>query len=125
MEELARQLLSMDHWPWIAVAAILVVINQVLSVRIFTREQAYKVRITQPFWYWGRELLPIYPIMFGMTIGWWWPDPEGKGWVAQASVMYFGSAGALSLIAWSFLKALAKKRGIDLKLPGRNTEPPK
>ncbi len=125
MEELARQVLSVDHWPFAAVAAMLTVINQVLSKRIFTREQAYKERKAQSFWYWGRELLPIYPIVFGLLFGVWWSDPEGKGWELQAGVTYFGAAGALSLIAWAFAKALAKKRGIDLKLPGRDTVPPK
>jgi hypothetical protein len=125
MEELARQVLSVDHWPWAAVAAILTIVTQVLSKRIFTREQAYIKRMAQPFWYWMRELLPLQPIALGLLIGWGWPDPEGAGWDFRAGMAYFGSAGVFALVAWLLVKAKAKAKGIDLKLPGRETVPPK
>ncbi len=130
MEKFADQILTFDHWPWVAVMIILTVIVQVADTRIFTRERAYKKLsgkigyFIQSIIYWGRELLPLFPIMAGIVIGIFWPDPEGTGLGRMASIVYFGSAGAISNVAWMFLKGRAKKKGYDLRLPG-GSEPPK
>lgn len=130
MQEFIDQILTPDHWPWVAVMVILTIIVQVADTRIFTRDRAYKKRsgkigyIIKSLFYWGRELLPIFPIMTGVVIGILWPDPEGTGLNLMASIVYFGSAGAVSDVAWKWLKGRAKKKGYDLRLPG-SSEPPK
>lgn len=129
MQEFIQSLL-VNHWPFFAVTTILMITGQVASKRIFTRERAYtKLEkrfgfLIQSFWYWCREILPLILIALGVWIGVLWQDPQGKGWTAQTSMGYFGFAGALSNLAWMWLKGRAKAKGINLKLPGRDTEPP-
>lgn len=125
------QSILVDHWPFFAVVAILMITGQVASKRVFIKSRAY-VRpkgkagyFIQSFWYWGRELLPILLIVVGAGIGALWRDPEGKEWNVQTSMGYFGFAGAISNLAWMWLKGRAKAKGLDLKLPGRDTVPPK
>lgn len=130
MQEFIQSIL-VDHWPFFAMTTILMIVGQVASKRVFTKGRAY-VRpegklgyVVQSLWYWGRELLPILLIVVGAGIGVLWQDPEGAGWNVQTSMGYFGFAGAISNLAWMWLKGRAKAKGIDLKLPGRDTVSPK
>lgn len=125
LENLLTQVFDIGHWPWVAMAAIYAIIGQFTSKRLFTRERAYAEEsgFWHWFWYWGRETLPIHPIAAGATTGLLWSDPEGAGWGGPASMAYFASAGVASLFAWMWLKAKAKQKGIDLKLPGASVVP--
>jgi hypothetical protein len=130
MQQFIDQLLTLDHWPWAAVAAILAIVGQFASRSVFTRARAYKKRegwkgyLAQSFFWWGRESLMLQPIVLGILIGLYWPDPEGAGWSAKAGMAYFGSAGVAANFGWMIIKARAKAKGINLKLPGGNTMPP-
>jgi hypothetical protein len=124
----------LPHWPFVMVTAIFAVIGQVMSKSVFTREQAYKKRSapwykfweTQNFWWWGRETLPLHPIMSGALLGCIWQNPEGfdPAWGLPASAAYFAGAGVASLFAWAVAKAILKKKGINLELPGISSNPP-
>lgn len=125
------QSILVDHWPFFAVVAILMITGQVASKRVFLKERAYTRPkgklgyLIQAYWYWGRELIPQWIMALGALIGVAWPDPEGTGLGVPASMVYFAAAGAVSNFAWMWLKGRAKAKGIDLKLPGRDTVPPK
>lgn len=126
------QSLFVTHWPWFAVAAILMIVGQFLTLSVFTRKRAYadhgkgvRAYIIESIFWWGRESLMLQPIALGAFIGFHWPDPIGAGWDAKTSMVYFGSAGVMSLFLWVLARSRAKKKGIKLKLPGRDTEPPK
>ncbi len=119
----------LPHWPFLVVTGILAVIGQFMSKSVFTRERAYKKRSspwykfwdTQNFWWWGRETLPLHPIVTGALLGLGWQNPEGSAWGILGSSAYFAGAGVLSLFAWAFAKAYLKKKGIDLELPGASS----
>lgn len=117
----------LPHWPFAMMALVYMVIGQVMTTRVFTRERAYadsRGSFARHFWYWGRETLPLHPILAGAATGALWLDPEGYGWSLTPSMGYFAGAGALSLFAWVFLKAFAKQRfEIDLALPGESMPP--
>lgn len=121
----------LPHAPFIGVWFVLMVVGQHLSFRVFTRQKAYKTygpgraaKWKWRFYYWGRETLPLQPIIVGMLIGIVWVDPEGRGWTRPSTIGYFATAGATSLFGWAFLKGVLKKQGIDLTLPGASSIPP-
>ena len=126
LDTIAEQLLTLDHWPWVAVCAILTVIGQFASLKLFTRERAYDEsagKAMRQIWFWGRETLVLHPLCASALISIGWLDPEGKGWTLAPTLAYFGSAAVASLFAWSYLKARAKKKGINLELPGMSAVP--
>jgi len=112
----------LPHWPFVVTTVIFAIIGQVMSKSVFTRERAYKKQKSQPFWWWGRETLPLHSISSGALIGLMWHNPEGAdpAWGLAASVGYFAGAGAASLFAWAIARGFLKKKGIDLDqvLPG-------
>jgi len=112
-------------WYWLATVAIMTVVGQFTSTRLFTRQRAYNTADrAQWFWWWGRESLPLHPILTGLLLGAAWVDPGGAGWSRYASMAYFGAAGCFSLFAWMILRGYLKKRGIEVRLPGSTYPPP-
>lgn len=97
-------LLSPERWPLWAFAVICAIVGQVTSTRVFTRERAYLKALHQPIWWWGRETLPLHPIVAGILLGLLWRDPEGKLWSRAASSTYFAFAGAVSTVLWIVIK---------------------
>lgn len=116
--------LVLAHWPFAVAAAVLAVFGRVMD-RIFTREQAYVLdargqkRGTRPFWFWARETMPAHPIVAGLVLGCFMPDPEGAHWSRGLIVLYFVGAGIAGLGGWIYLKARVK----TFPLPG-DSEPP-
>jgi hypothetical protein len=120
----------LPHAPFIGITLILLVIGHRMSTRVFTKPRAYRFygptaagKWKWRFFYWGRETLPMHAILAGVIIGLLWRDPEGLGWNRAASVAYFASAGAVSMMLWAVIRGWAKKKGITLQLPGES-EPP-
>lgn len=118
-------------WPGLAVACVLSVIGQFLSLRVFTKDRAYAFygkdrlgKFCKWCMWWGREALPIFHVGSGLAIGrYYWVDPVGQGWGPVASAGYFASAGFVSMFVWAVLKGRAKKYGIVLELPGETIPP--
>jgi len=114
----------LPHWPFVAAMTIFMVVGQVMSKNVFTRD-AHKTN--KPVWlfWWGRKTLALHPILAGMILGLIWRDPEEGVKGLAASMGYFAMAGTFSVWAYETLKGLAKKEGIDLDLPGvDDTIPP-
>lgn len=124
LDSFISNLLTPERWPFWAVALIFTVVGQFTSQRLFTRERAYAKGRWQPLWWWGRETLPLHPIVSGAALGLLWRDPEGHHWNLVASQVYFAFAGAVSTVLWIVVKGVAKKRGFDLQLPGDSSFPP-
>jgi hypothetical protein len=119
-------LLTVERWPFWAIAVIFAIIGEFTSKSVFTRPRAYAKGRYQSFWWWGRESLPLHPVLTGAALGFFvWVDPEGAGWSRVASGAYFAFAGAISLVLWVIIKGIAKQRGVDLELPGQTPIPPK
>jgi hypothetical protein len=129
MEELkqaAGVVLSADAWPFWSTVLVFTIIGQFTSTKLFTRERAYQehgAAWKNHLWWWGRETLMLHPIAAGAALGALWQDPQGQGWPLVGSMMYFGVAGVLSLGAWAAIRGFAKKKGVDLKLPGQSSPP--
>lgn len=126
MEQLTKADI-VEHWPFFAVVLILMVIMQVIKTSVFTKVRANKKAKMQWLWWWGYKTLAVQPILFGAILGAFWPNPE-VGITGIASIVYCASAGSCSVWAYQVLKGLAKKRDIDLTLPGtesNSTVPPK
>lgn len=118
---------SVERWPFWTVAFIFAIIGQFTSKSLFTRERAYTKwpkASHRHFWWWGRETLSLHPIIMGFALGLVWRDPENAHWSRMGSAMYFAASGAVSLFFWSIAKAIAKKKGITLTLPGDSSNPP-
>lgn len=120
----------LPHAPFVGVMLILLIIGHRMSARVFTKPRAYRYygatargKLKWRFFYWGRETLPMQPILLGVLIGLAWKDPENLGWNRAASIAYFASAGAMSMMVWAIMKAWTKKKGLILQLPGES-EPP-
>ena len=122
-----------DHWPFVAAMLIFATVGQVLKGTVWTERNFLKWRVDKPnailwrvFW-WGRKTMPLHPVAVGALCGRFVPglpaSPGVEG--ATALMLYFAFAGIGSTWAFAFVKAAAKKRGIDLKLPGNgNSAPP-
>ena len=105
------------HWPFVAWLVISMLIGQVMKTAVFTKD-GFKTRKPKWLFWWGRKTLVLQPIISGLLIGLVWRNPEPAVNTLPGSIGYFALAGALSVWAYELLKGLAKKEGIDLKLPG-------
>ena len=108
------------HWPGLSWFATAMLVGQVMSKRVFTRQQAAIKRPQQWIWWWGRKTLALHPVVAGVMVGLIWRNPEGvtPAWPWIANCMYFGFFGGFSTWAYEVFKGLAKKQGIDLDIPG-------
>lgn len=121
-----KQLLDLllPHWPFVAAVAIFMLVGSVSNKRVFTDKQAKVKRSTQWIWWWGRKTLPLHPVASGILLGFFWKLPEPGVDTIVERLAYFGLAGACSVFTYELLKGLAKKKGIDLDLPGGTPVPP-
>ena len=125
-EAFAASMFTQERWPFWSTVLVLTIIGQFTSTKLFTRARAYaktKPAWKQHFWWWSRETLMLHPIAAGFVLGLFWADPESQGWPKIASQMYFAAAGGVSLVAWTVLKGVLKKRGINVELPGASKPP--
>lgn len=113
---------SLVHWPFFAFAIVAMLVNQVVKSALFTKSRAHTKGKAQWFWWWGYKLLPLQPVLVGAIVGFIWRNPEGAlpPWPWIAPVFYFALAGTLSVWLYQIIKAVAKKKGIELgPLPGK------
>lgn len=104
-----------DHWPATCMTTSLFVAGWVSGTVIFTKDRIDHVCARRwcgqcawsLFFHWGRETLPIHPLVAGSAWGWLW-----LGGVPGASEGL--AAGAASLLLWVYTKARAKQQGLDL-----------
>jgi len=119
---LTQHVYSMRHWPFMMVSVVFMMVGQVMKTNVFTKDQAAKKRKSQWFWWWMYKTLPLHPIAAGLITGVLWKNPEtdvsGIG-----AAFYFMGAGAGSSVLFSILKGLAKKKGVELDIPGDSLPP--
>ncbi len=117
------------HWPFMAAALIFAMAGQVAKATFFTKANVRKYKGSKPWLgetlWWGRKTLPMHPVGLGVAMGLVPGMPVGPGIeTPAATVLYFAFAGLCSTWAFSVIKQLAKKKGIDLDLPTATTPPP-
>lgn len=118
METLASILQAiLPHWPFFTAMVIFTITGQVAKEAVFPK-RGWLTR--KPVWlfYWGRKTLPLHPILLGAGLGLVWRNPDPLTTNLPASMAYFAFAGALSVWCFEVVKALLKKEGIDLEIPG-------
>lgn len=116
-----------EHAAFFAIAALLTYVCRFMATRVFTKERAYattfRANVRALFWY-GRETLPLHPILAGAVLGVFWRQPETRYLPMLQSVTYFAAAGLAGMIIWLVLKAVAKKRGLVIEDPWSSSLPP-
>jgi len=120
------ELIGSLGWPWYTAVGVFTIVGQFTSLKVFTRDRAYdkdQAKWAQHVMWWGRETLMLHPIAAGIVLGLIWVDPDGTGLSIAASAGYFAGAGVASLFAYMVLKGYAKKKGIELQLPGTSVVP--
>jgi hypothetical protein len=118
-----NHVLTWDHLPFIAAMLVLAFIGRYMSMRVWTRARAYTKSKLQPFWWHMRETQILHPFVAGALVGLVWNDPEGHGWDWRYGVSYFVVAGGVSLFFWLATKIWAKRKGVQLVLPGESKPP--
>jgi hypothetical protein len=129
MSELISNVSKMlsDHWPFFAVMFTFMLVGQVNKTVVFTKHRAEKShgKVIGHFWWWGRKTLSLHLAILGGLTGLLWQNPVDGVEGIISSIGYFAFAGAMSVWGYQILKGLAKKKGIDLTLPGTESVPPK
>ena len=112
--------------PFVAWMILASIIGQVVKTQVFTRKRAFAKGRLQSFWWWGRKTMALHAAAAGAVIGLLWPGTIEAGYEGGTvqGVLYFATAGGLSVWLFEVAKGLAKKKGIDLKLPGESKTPP-
>lgn len=113
----------LPHWPFFAAMCFFMITGRVMTQNVFTKT-AHLENKPVWFWWWGRKTLPLHPILLGILLGIIWRKPEPDIVRLIPRMGYFSLAGGLSTWCYEFIKSLAKKRGIDLDLPGVDSVPP-
>jgi hypothetical protein len=106
-----------EHWPFVAWLICSILIGQVVKATLWTKGHADTSK-PRWFWWWAYKTMAIHPMAVGIIIGIFWTNPEEHVNGRAFSIAYFAMAGGLSTWAYEALKGLAKKKGIDLSLPG-------
>lgn len=114
-----------EHIPFIATWSFFTYLTVVVNTRLLDRETIAEQFAGHQALYWLSAFLPMLIMVLSGSIGFFWIDPERRGWDRNTSIAYFVIAGALSLPTWKILEALAKKRGVRIWLPGASVPPPK
>jgi hypothetical protein len=115
--------LVIKHWAFVASAAVFMLVGFVANKRIFTEAQAKVKRKSQWIWWWGRKTLPLHPVLAGIVLGFLWKLPEPGVDTLVERCGYFAFAGVASVFLYEVIKHIAKKRGVELELPGESKPP--
>ena len=115
----------LPHWAFIAWLFVAMLIGQVAKNTLWTKTNAIKKK-PHWFWWWMRKTMVLHPVAAGALVGLIWQNPEPGVNTLAASMGYFALAGGLSTWAYELLRGLAKKKGIDIPLPGitKSSAPP-
>jgi len=112
---------ALSHWPFVMVWLVLMLVGQVMK-NVFTRERAYFKGRRQVIWWWSYKTLALHPVLTGALVGLLWSHPE-EGVEGVGAVFYFAGSGGASVWAYELVKGFAKKRGVDIYIPGDSSRP--
>lgn len=108
--------LVLSHWPFIVFTLVAAMVVQIFKAAVWTAERAEGKGAKAGFFWWMRKTLPLHPVVLGALFGLipGLPLSQGVEHTMATSAMYYAAAGLTSTWAFSVLRGLAKKRGIDL-----------
>lgn len=111
-----------SHSPFFAALFCGMLFGQVAKTTVFTEVKAKTPSPWQGLWWWGWKSLPLHPVLAGWLLGYVVTEPEA-GIVGPNANLYFAHAGVHSVWVYQVAKGFAKKRGIELTLPGESARP--
>lgn len=124
MTEFVDALLAATAWPhWraVGVAVSLVIVGEIVKAKWLTKSRAKRSKWIGIL----RGTLAAHPILMGCLLGVVFAEHRSIGTILK-SVRYYGAAGAMSVVGYSVIKALAMARGWPVpSLPGLTDPPPK
>lgn len=108
-------------WPFVTATLVSMIVGQMLSHRLWTRENAARARWIAI----GRSTVPLHPIIAGAALGLVWPNPCGDTWPAAQSMAYFMLSGIAAFVGYLFIDKWVEKRfGVDLDVLFDESTPP-
>jgi len=128
MEDLINNFI-VPHWGFLVVSAVFALAGQVSKGTLWTKDNIVKYKTNGPKWlgelmWWGRKTMPMHPVVGGLICGLIPGMPAPDDFSVTETVMYYVGAGVSSTWIFSVIKQLAKKKGIELDLPGVSQVPP-
>jgi hypothetical protein len=127
----------MPHWPFFTWLFIAMLVGQVVKKTVWTKlnaakyanpkvERSFGQKLHHWFFWWGRKTMVLHPVLAGALLGTVWQNPEhaDPAWGLPTSMGYFAMAGGLSTWAYEFLRGVAKKKGVNLDIPGLESQRP-
>lgn len=93
------------HWPFFAWCALAAALGKYFAREVFPKSATAGWRV------FGRRTLPLHPVLAGALLGCFWRSPEPSV-TGLGAVVYFATAGALSLWFFEFVRRVLKKHGI-------------
>lgn len=113
------------HWPFIVMCLAAALVVQVFKGAVWTAKRAEGKGAKAGFFWWMRKTLPLHPVvacaLIGLIPG--LPLSQGMEYTVATAVLYYGAAGLMSTWAFNVVKGLAKKKGLDLQIPGETPTP--
>lgn len=118
-----------QYWSFVATALILAVIGQIMKNTVFTSSNIVKYKLERPWLgtvlWWGLKTLPAHPVFIGIAISFIPGMPVASIVKNQAAItLYYAFAGVVSTWAFSVVKSLAKREGLELDFGDEKTIPP-
>lgn len=110
------------HSAFFSALFCLMMAGQVMKTSVFTEAKARTRSSWQWFWWWAWKTLPLHPVLAGWGLGYVVVEPE-PGISGSAANLYFAHAGVHSVWVYDVLKRLAKRKGIEIRLPGESAPP--
>ena len=112
------------YWSFLVFALTAAIIVQICKGAVWTAKRADGKGWRPGFFWWVRKTLPLHPVVVGALFGFLpgLPTPEAVPDTVVAHVMYFAGAGIFSTWAFALVKGVAKRKGIDIVLPGEKVE---
>lgn len=101
----------LPHWPFLAAMFVFNAIGQVLKRNLFTRDAK-----PGSWRHWGYRTLTLHPVAAGIALAFIPGIPASPGIeLLAAKALYFATAGVFSTWAYSTLKQVLKKQGIEIE----------
>lgn len=111
------------HWPFLVFSLTAAIVVQIFKGAVWTAKRAEGKGAKAGFFWWARKTIPLHPVIAGALFGLipglpLSPDvPE----TMAASSLYFAGSGLASTWIFALVKGVAKRKGVDLHIPGEPT----
>lgn len=110
------------HWPFLVFSLTAAIVVQIFKASVWTAKRGEGKGAKAGFFWWARKTLALHPVvagaLFGLIPG--LPVSPDVPDTMAAHALYFAGAGLAATWIFDLVKGVAKKKGVDLALPGEN-----